>query len=100
MGHVLIVEDEEDTGRLLSDLLRRHGHTATVVPEGRLALPWAREHHPDLILLDLMLPDTDGFTVCEGLKLDRDTNLVPVIMATALDDPKHRVHGFKVGANY
>src|SRR5262249_34907345 len=62
------------------------------------AIRWAREHRPDMILLDLMLPDVLGYTVCETLKLDRETTLIPVIMITALDDQKDRVHGFQVGA--
>jgi DNA-binding response OmpR family regulator len=99
MGQALIVEDDPDTGKLLAELMRRRGYQSTVLGEGNLAHPWARQHHPDLILLDLMLPDIDGFSVCEALKLDRETNLIPIIMVTALDDPKHRVHGFKVGAN-
>lgn len=100
MRKALVVEDEKDSGILLAEMLRRRGYTTHVLHEGKPALEWARQNRPDLILLDLMLPDTDGFTVCEGLKLDRATNLIPVIMATALSDPKHRVHGFKVGANY
>lgn len=99
MGKALVVEDEVATGELLAELLRRRGYQPTVLPEGGPVHAWVREHQPDLVLLDLMLPDTDGFTVCEQLKLDRQTNLVPVIMVTALDDPSHRIHGYKVGAN-
>jgi two-component system OmpR family response regulator len=100
MPKALVVEDEKETGFMLAELLRRRGYTTEVLHEGKPVLDWAREHGPDVIFLDLLLPDMDGFTVCEGLKLDRVTNLIPVIMATALDDPKHRVHGFKVGANH
>src|SRR5262249_36852091 len=51
------------------------------------------------ILLDLMLPDVDGFTICENLKLDRETNLIPIIMVTALGEHRDMVHGLQVGAN-
>lgn len=95
----LIVEDERETGELLAQYVRRRGFEPTLMTEGKPAVPWVREHRPDLVLLDLMLPDVDGFTVCEDLKLDRVTNLVPVIMVTALGEHKDMVHGLQVGAN-
>jgi DNA-binding response OmpR family regulator len=95
----LIVEDDPDPAYLLAEYLRRRGYTPTVLTEGKQAVAWVREHQPDLILLDLMLPDVDGFSICENLKLERDTNLIPIIMVTALDEHKHEVHGLQVGAN-
>jgi two-component system, OmpR family, response regulator len=95
----LIVEDEKDTGLLLGEHMRRWGFDPTILADGRPAVQWVREHKPELILLDLLLPGMDGFTVCENLKLDRDTNLIPIIMITALTDPEDKVHGLKVGAN-
>jgi CheY-like chemotaxis protein/anti-sigma regulatory factor (Ser/Thr protein kinase) len=96
----LVVEDEVDTGQLLAEHLRRWGFEPTVLTTGKPAIPWVREHQPDLILLDLMLPDLDGFTICENLKLERETNLIPIIMVTALAGPKDKVHGLQVGANH
>jgi CheY-like chemotaxis protein len=95
----LIVEDEHDTGHLLAEFLRRWGFDPTVLVEGKPAISWVRNNRPDLILLDLLLPGMDGFTICENLKLDRDTNLIPIIMITALTDPEDKVHGLQVGAN-
>jgi two-component system, OmpR family, response regulator len=95
----LIVEDEKDTGALLGEHLRRWGFRPTVLTEGPPALNWVRQNKPDLILLDLLLPGMDGFTICEHLKLDRDTNLIPIIMITALTDAEDKVHGLQVGAN-
>jgi two-component system, OmpR family, response regulator len=95
----LIVEDEEDTGQILAEHLRRWGFEPTVLNEGKPAVPWVRQHHPDLILLDLLLPGVDGFTICENLKLDPETNLIPVVMVTALTTHDDRVHGLQVGAN-
>jgi DNA-binding response OmpR family regulator len=95
----LIVEDDPQPGKLLAELLRRRGFDATLLTEGKPALAWTREHKPDLILLDLMLPDVDGFTICENLKLDKETNLIPVVMVTALTEHKDMVHGLTVGAN-
>jgi CheY-like chemotaxis protein/anti-sigma regulatory factor (Ser/Thr protein kinase) len=95
----LVVEDEMDVGQLLAEHLRRWGYEPTVLTEGKPVVPWVREHQPEVVLLDLMLPDIEGFAVCENLKLDRDTNLIPVVMVTALAEEKDRLHGFQVGAN-
>jgi two-component system, OmpR family, response regulator len=95
----LIVEDEKDTGTLLGEHLRRWGFQPTILAEGPPAVNWVRQNKPDLVLLDLLLPGMDGFTICEHLKLDRDTNLIPIIMITALTDAEDKVHGLQVGAN-
>jgi DNA-binding response OmpR family regulator len=96
----LVVEDEQDTGTLLAEHLRRWGFEPTVLADGKPAVAWVREHMPDLILLDLLLPGVDGFTICENLKLDRQTNLIPIIMITALMAPEDKVRGLQVGANH
>src|SRR5262249_11098108 len=66
---------------------------------GAQALAVIAERHPDLILLDLMLPDVDGFELCDRLKRDRKTNLIPIVMVTALQDAHHRAAGVRVGGN-
>ncbi len=96
----LIVEDEQDLGAILSEHLRIWGFDPTVLPEGKNVVEWTRRNRPTVILLDLMLPDIDGYTICETLKLDRDTNLIPVIMTTALSDREDKVRGLQVGANH
>ena len=96
----LVVEDEPETGQLLAEILRRRGYEPTVMTEGKPAVIWTQENRPELILLDLMLPDIDGYDICETLKLERDTNLIPIIMVTARDTPKDKVHGLQVGANH
>ena len=96
----LIVEDERDTGELLVEILSRRGFDATLLMEGKPVIPWTYQHQPELILLDLMLPDVDGYTICEDLKLDRTTNMIPVVMVTARDQPQDKVHGLQVGANF
>src|SRR5262249_29847715 len=95
----LVVEDEKELGELLGEHLRRWGYEPTLLTEGTPAVPWVREHQPSLILLDLLLPDVDGFSICETLKLDRDTNLIPIIMVTALSGQQDKVKGLQVGAN-
>jgi CheY-like chemotaxis protein/anti-sigma regulatory factor (Ser/Thr protein kinase) len=95
----LVVEDERELGQLLGEHLRRWGYEPTIFQEGSRVVPWVREHQPAVVLLDLLLPDVDGYTVCETLKLDRETNRVPVVMVTALSGEEERVKGLQVGAN-
>lgn len=95
----LVVEDETETGQLLAEHLRRWGFEPTVLDRGEPAISWVRQNHPDLILLDLLLPDIEGFKVCEDLKLEKETNLIPIIMITALPGEDPRIRGLKVGAN-
>src|SRR5262245_34405266 len=96
----LIVEDDADTAGLLAESLRRWSFEPHVLLTGVPAVPWVRQHRPDLILLDLMLPDIDGYEICHELKLDRATNLIPLIMVTARVQHEDRVRGLQVGANY
>jgi CheY-like chemotaxis protein len=101
MGRLaLIVEDEQDMGLLLADALRRWGYEPTLLAQGAPAVAWARAHQPDVILLDLMLPDVDGYDICRDLKLDRATNLIPVVMVTARTGHEDYVRGLEVGANH
>jgi CheY-like chemotaxis protein len=95
----LIVEDEQELGLILAELLRRWNYEPTMLLEGKDVVEWVRKNKPDLILLDLMLPDIDGYAICETLKLDRETNLIPIIMTTALAGQEDKVHGLQVGAN-
>lgn len=95
----LVVEDEQELGQILGEYLRRWGYEPTVLNEGTPAIPWVRQNQPSLILLDLLLPDMSGFQICETLKLDRETNLIPIVMVTCLSGQEDRVRGLQVGAN-
>src|SRR4051794_31126325 len=95
----LVVEDEVELGQLLGEHLKSWGYEPHVLNEGRNAVAWIRQNKPDVVLLDLLLQDTDGYTLCEALKLDRDTNLIPVIIITALSGKDDRARGLEVGAN-
>lgn len=97
--NVLIVDDERDTNDLLADLVRARGFEPIQLFAGGQVLSSVREHLPAIILLDLMMPDLDGFAVCEQLKRNRETNLIPILMVTALNDANHRAQGVRVGAN-
>lgn len=95
----LIVDDELEVSELLAEHLRRWGFEPTIQNQGKDAVDWARQQKPELILLDLMLPDADGYSICETLKLDRETNRIPIIMITARTLHEDRVHGLQVGAD-
>jgi DNA-binding response OmpR family regulator len=93
---ILIVEDEISLQETLAYTLRRQGYEVETVADGNAALDLARRSHPDLILLDIMLPGIDGFEVCRILRQDMST---PVLMLTARDDEIDRVVGLEVGAD-
>lgn len=97
--NLLIVDDEHEPNAILAEMVRARGFEPIQIYNGRDVVPAVEEYRPEVVLLDLMLPDIDGFEVCEQLKLNRETNLIPVIMVTALDDPKHHLRGIRVGAN-
>jgi DNA-binding response OmpR family regulator len=99
MGTALIVEDHPEQAELVARILSMRDYESIVAADGETALRVARERIPDVVLLDLMLPDINGFDVCRRLRTDRATMLIPVVMLTALNDVRHRVHGFRVGAN-
>jgi CheY-like chemotaxis protein len=99
MPTALIVEDDPDQAEMAARLLRYHNFESEIAGTGGAGLEMARSLKPDVVLLDLMLPDTTGFDVCRGLRLDRETMLTPVVMLTALGDDLNRTRGFRVGAN-
>jgi two-component system, OmpR family, response regulator len=96
---VLIVDDERDTNDILARMVQARGFQPVQLFEGARVLEAVRGHRPDVVLLDLMMPDVDGFAICEQMKRNRETNLIPIIMVTALNDPNHRIKGVRVGAN-
>jgi two-component system, OmpR family, phosphate regulon response regulator PhoB len=99
MARILVVEDEEDLQEVLSYNLRQAGHEATIVGTGKEGLDRIGAQTPDLVLLDLMLPDMSGTDVCRALKSDPATRHIPVIMLTAKGEEIDRVVGFELGAD-
>jgi twitching motility two-component system response regulator PilG len=97
---ILIVEDEESLLKLESILLISKGFEVKGVANGRAALDAVAEEKPDLVLLDIMLPEIDGFEVCRQLKSNPDTRNIPVIMLTAKKSREDMVRGEKVGADW
>src|SRR5437867_8095211 len=94
---LLVVEDDVKLVRALERGLAREGYTVDLARSGDDALSRAREHEYDAVLLDLMLPGLDGFSVCERLR--RSDALVPVLMLTARDDVSDRIQGLDAGAD-
>jgi PAS domain S-box-containing protein len=83
---ILVVDDEPDIGNLVARYLGRAGYRVRLVHDGATALAAARSEHPDLITLDVMLPDCDGFTVLDWLKSDAATASIPVVLLSVVDD--------------
>ncbi|EAW36973.1 diguanylate cyclase domain-containing protein [Lyngbya sp. PCC 8106] len=96
---ILVVDDLPENLRLLQDILVQQGYDVRFANSGKLALLSLSRFQPDLILLDIMMPDLDGFTVCQQLKANRETENIPVIFMSALDDGSNKVKGFQVGGN-
>jgi two-component system phosphate regulon response regulator PhoB len=99
MARILIIEDEKDLQEVLAYNLRQAGHTPIVAGGGREALASIPDHRPDLVLLDLMLPDVSGVEICRKLKSDPATRDLPIVMVTAKGDEVDRVVGFELGAD-
>jgi two-component system sensor histidine kinase/response regulator len=98
-GRVLVVDDEADNRDLLRDLLAAHGHQVVEAATGEEALRAAEAGVPDTIILDVVLPDLDGFSVCRRLKENPRTAAVPILLVTALRERKDRLAGMDAGAN-
>ena len=96
-GNILLVDDLPENLRLLSDLLLTLGYTVRSVTSGRMALKTAKVKRPDVILLDIKMPDMDGYQVCQAFKADEDLRDIPVIFISALDDVFDKVKAFWSG---
>ncbi|QLE57475.1 two-component system response regulator [Nostoc sp. TCL26-01] len=96
---VLIVDDHTASRMTAVALLAMEGYTVIEADSGSSAVKLVQQQQPDLILLDVMMPEMDGFEVCELLKKDEHTRLIPVIFITALNDRRSRIRGIEVGAD-
>jgi len=97
-SHILIVDDTFLNLEILSDFLEQAGFLVTIAESGKRALEQVQRVVPDLILLDIVMPNLDGFEVCRRLKANRTTQDIPIIFLTALDDTEDIVKGFELGA--
>jgi two-component system response regulator RpaA len=99
MTRILVIDDDPSIAELVAINLEMAGYDVTQVGDGIKGQALAVQIQPDLILLDLMLPKVDGFTVCQRLRRDQRTADIPVIMLTALGQTQDKVEGFNAGAD-
>jgi two-component system response regulator BaeR len=96
MTNILIVEDEEKLAALLRDYLLQAGFTPTIIKDGLAVVPYVREHKPDLLILDLMLPGRDGLEICKDI---RTFSTLPIIIVSARVEEIDRLLGLELGAD-
>jgi two-component system NarL family sensor kinase len=94
---ILIVDDIPENLQLLAGMLSEHGYIVRLAPDGQLALQFVQSNPPDLILLDILMPDMDGYGVCKELKTSLTTQDIPVIFISALHEVFDKVKAFSVG---
>src|SRR5262245_58856444 len=99
MQRVLIVDDDADIQRLVSYNLSQDGFDVTTANTGRTALESIQRQAPDMVVLDLMLPDIDGIEVCRTLRQRDSFRRIPILMLTARGEEVDRVVGFELGAD-
>lgn len=100
MAKILIVDDQPDTLHVFERLLRDHGHSVLTAKQGAVALELVRAHDPDLIVLDVVMPDMDGFEVIKRLRSMPETQATPVMILTAhAVEEHHKVQGLSLGAD-
>ncbi|MBA3395920.1 MAG: response regulator transcription factor [Deltaproteobacteria bacterium] len=98
MARILVIEDDRSIQKVVSYNLERAEHEVISAHQGREGLEMARHRSPDLVVLDLMLPDLPGVQICTLLKQDRATQRIPIIILTARGDEIDRVQGLELGA--
>lgn len=94
---IMIIDDEPDNLNVLGDMLRRDGLNVRAFPDGEMALAAAGEEPPDMILLDIRMPEMDGYEVCRRFKSDERLDAIPVIFLSAYSDPADKMRAFEAG---
>lgn len=100
MARILVVDDDAAFLKLVQNLLTANGHQTLLARSGSQALELCASERPDLILLDVKMPQMDGFETCRRLKANNATAPVPVIMMTISDDPRLNKEAFTAGATF
>ena len=95
---ILVVEDDENMNDMICTFLKANKYDTISSMNGDKVLELASTHRPDLIIMDIMLPDTDGITACDNLRKNADTSAIPVIMLTAKNDIQSKLHSYSSGA--
>ena len=99
MPRVLVVEDDRDIAEIIRHYLEKAGYSVDHLATGSAVMPQVRTGRPDLVVLDLMLPELDGLTVCQAMRSDPKTAAIPIIMVTARAEEADRVAGLELGAD-
>ncbi len=98
-ANIMVVDDQPANLKLLEDMLKVHGYKIRSFPRGRLALAAAVQNPPDLFLLDINMPEMNGYEVCERLKANPDLAATPVIFLSALNATEDKVKAFQAGGS-
>lgn len=99
MPTILIIDDEEDIRQMISDKLVTEGFDILPAENGLEGFEKAKKERPDLVVLDLMMPDRDGFAVCRDFRSDQKTKRIPILMLTALTTTEKTIEGLEAGAD-
>jgi PleD family two-component response regulator len=98
-GRILVVEDDFDISNMLRIYFQSQGYEVTVAPRGGDALEMCRQQLPHIVVLDIMLPDIDGYEVCRQLRGNLRTKHIPIIFLTQKDERSDKIHGLELGAD-
>ncbi|HEY75992.1 MAG TPA: response regulator [Thermoflexia bacterium] len=98
-GRILIVEDDFDISNMLRIYFQSQGYEVAVAPRGEDALEMCRQQLPNVVVLDIMLPDIDGYEVCRRLRSNLRTSHIPIIFLTQKDERSDKIHGLELGAD-
>jgi DNA-binding response OmpR family regulator len=99
MARILVVEDDQDIAELVARYLNKAGYTTEILASGRDALRAIASNAPDLLVLDLMLPQVDGLEICRAVRAAKATAAIPIIMLTARGEESDRIVGLEIGAD-
>jgi DNA-binding response OmpR family regulator len=99
MAKIMVVDDDKDATTLFEEVLAMQGHKAIALNESSRAIELANLEEPDLIILDLMMPEPDGFKLCRMLRTEPKFRRTPIIIVTALNDTDSRIVAIGAGAN-
>jgi CheY-like chemotaxis protein len=98
-GKILVVDDDEKISRVMGDMLAPNGFEVLLARDGEEAVKMARAEQPGLILMDILMPNTDGYTACSILKSDERTKRIPLVMLTGVDHQLNRRLSEKLNAD-
>lgn len=99
MKKIMVVDDDKDATSLFEEVLKAEGYAAVLLNESSKAVQVAKLEKPDLFILDLMMPEPDGFKLCRMLRKEPDFRHTPIIIVTALNDTDSRIVAIGAGAN-